>query len=113
VDVQPLHVVLQVPPNDRLAVHVTAYRTQRGLTTGPAAAPKEFRHFFVEPLSELARTRASLATSGGSSSLIELEFAAHPSAALHPTSGSFSRDVFDRVIGGFVAALHLQLGAPA
>src|SRR5208282_3980843 len=30
VDVAPLHEVLSVPPHDRLAVQVTAYRTQRG-----------------------------------------------------------------------------------
>ena len=105
VDSRPLHDVLGVPANDRLAAHVAAYRTQRGLSA-PGA---EFRHFFVEPLSELIDTSASVATSGGTSAL-ELRFAGSAGAPAHPLAGTFSRDVFERVVAGFVAALHLQLG---
>jgi hypothetical protein len=65
-DVRPLHLVLQVAANDRLAVHVTAYRTQRGLTTGSSGAVVEFRHFFVEPLSDLLKAREVVQASGTS-----------------------------------------------
>ncbi len=108
VDSRPLHVVLGVTVGDRLAAHVVAYRTQRGF----AADGREFRHFFVEPLSDLIVTSARVATSGGTSAL-ELEFAPAPGAPGHPRSGTFGRDVFERVVAGFVAALHLQLGTLA
>ena len=105
VDSTPLHVVLGVPPGDRLAAHVAAYRTQRGRSNAG-----EFRHFFVESLSELVSASAKVVTSNGTSSL-ELEFGTSPGAAGHPRHGTFSRDVFERVVAGFSAALHLQLGA--
>lgn len=105
VDSQPLHGVLGVAANDRLAAHVMAYRSQRGFTLGGG----EFRHFFVESLSELIATSARVATSGGTSAL-ELEFAPSPGAPAHPRAGTFARDVFERVVAGFIAALHLQLG---
>ena len=105
VDSRPLHDVLGVPANDRLAAHVTAYRTQRGRS----AAGVEFRHFFVEPLSELIATSANVATSGGTSAL-ELRFTSAADLPAHPLAGTFSRDVFERVVAGFIAALHLQLG---
>jgi hypothetical protein len=108
VDSTPLHVVLGVASSDRLAAHVAAYRTQRGLSAGGG----EFRHFFVESLADLVATNTRVAASSGSLSL-ELEFAASTAATTHPRSGSFRRDVFERVVGGFVAALHLQLGTLA
>jgi hypothetical protein len=104
VDSAPLHVVLGVVAGDRLAAHVAAYRTQRG-----RSSTGEFRHFFVEPLHELVGASARVATSGGTSDL-DLEFAPSSGAPAHPRSGAFSRDVFERVVAGFVAALHLQLG---
>lgn len=112
VDVRPLHLVLGVPASDPLAAHVTAYRTQRGLTSGVHGTEEEFRHFFVESLAELVNARDAVHRSGGTS-LLQLEFGSHPTAPLHPKSSSFGRDVFDRVLSGFVAALHLQLGALA
>jgi hypothetical protein len=104
VDSTPLHIILGVAAGDRLAAHVAAYRTQRGRSNAG-----EFRHFFVEPLHELVGASARVATSGGTSDL-ELEFAPSTGAPAHPLSGAFSRDVFERVVAGFVAALHLQLG---
>ena len=104
VDSIPLNLVLEVPADDRLAAHVAAYRTQRG-----RAGSVEFKHFFVEPLDELVSASARVATSGGTSEL-ELEFAPSIGAPAHPRAGAFSRDVFARVVAGFVAALHLQLG---
>ena len=108
VDSRPLHDVLGVAVNDRLGAHVSAYRTQRGLAAGAAV----FRHFFVESLTELIATSARVATSGGESAL-ELQFARSPGASGHPAAGTFSRDVFERVVAGFIAALHLQLGTLA
>lgn len=110
VDSRPLHLVLGVEAHDRLATHVAAYRTQRGLTAVRGVG--EFRHFFVEPLAELVSACAQVATSGGTSSL-ELEFALSVTSQDHPRAGTFSRDVFERVVAGFVAALHLQLGTLA
>lgn len=110
-DVVPLHTILGVPENDRLAIHVIAYRTQRGTAVGPAGSALEFRHFFVESLADIVQARADVAGSSGSGS-IELGFAMHAGSA-HPTSGSFGRDVFDRIVAGFVAALYLQLDALA
>jgi hypothetical protein len=104
VDSIPLNLVLDVPASDRLAAHVAAYRTQRGRAGGV-----EFRHFFVEPLDKLVSASARVATSGATSEL-ELEFAPSIEAPAHPRAGTFSRDVFARVVAGFVAALHLQLG---
>jgi hypothetical protein len=104
VDSAPLNLVLGVPPGDRLAAHVAAYRTQRGRAGGV-----EFRHFFVEPLHELVSASARVATSAETSE-VELEFAPSIEAPEHPRTGTFSRDVFGRVLTGFVAALYLQLG---
>ncbi|MBN1606961.1 MAG: hypothetical protein JW940_10035 [Polyangiaceae bacterium] len=103
VDSTPLNVVLGVPPGDRLAAHVAAYRTQRG-----RAGSIEFRHFFVESLQDLVSASARVATSGGAS--LELEFAPTTGAPMHPRAGTFDGDVFGRVVAGFVAALHLQVG---
>jgi hypothetical protein len=104
VDSTPLNLVLGVPAGDRLAAHVAAYRSQRGRAGGI-----EFRHFFVEPLHELVSASASVA-SGGTSEL-ELQFMPSAGAPAHPRSGTFSCDVFARIVAGFVAALHLQLGS--
>lgn len=103
VDSMPLNVVLGVPVGDRLAAHVAAYRTQRG-----RVQHADFKHFFVEPLDELVRTSARVASLGSTQEL-ELEFAPSIGASGYPPSGTFSRDVFARIIMGFVAALHLQL----
>jgi hypothetical protein len=106
VDSTPLHVLLGVGQTDRLSAHVAAYRTQWGLDANGA----EFRHFFVESLADLVATSTKVASTGGSSPL-ELEFGAPSKPTEHPRSGSFRRDVFERVVAGFVAALQLELGA--
>jgi hypothetical protein len=108
-EAMPLHGVLGVLPNDRLVAHVAAYRTQRGQTVDGAGQPAVFRHFFVESLPDLVATSTRVAA--GESLTIDLEFV--PSARFpdHPHWGSFGRDVFQRIVGGFVAALHLQLGS--
>jgi hypothetical protein len=108
-DSRALHQVLGVPHGHQLAAHVTAYRTQRGVDATPGHRPAEFRHFFVEPLSTLEATRGKVAASGGASALV-LDFGRHARDASYPTAGEFARGVFDRVVAGFMAALHLQLG---
>ncbi len=109
VPARPLHVVLDVPAGDRLAAHVAAYRSQRGTNVTPGQPPAEFRHFFVEPLAELVATRARVAA-GATGTSVVLDFGPEPGVPSYPRSGEFTRDVFDRVVLGFVAALHLQLG---
>lgn len=108
-DAHPLSEVLHVPPGDsaggRLVAHVAAYRTQRGRDVTPAHAPGEIRHFFVEPLVELAATARKLADSPPSP-VVLLRLA----GAARAQTLEFGHDVFARILGGFVAALHLQLG---
>lgn len=111
VAVQPLHMVLQVPQSDRLAVHVAAYRTQAGIVTSKGV-PNAFRHFFVESLTDLVATRDRVRQSTGASDL-ELQFGPHVVVVDYPSSGTFPRDVFERIVSGFVAALFLQLGGIA
>lgn len=107
VPARPLHAVLAVPSNDRLVAHVAAYRSQRGFDTR-SGGHKEFRHFFVEPLSDLVEARNSVAHSASETLL--LDFGGDSAIPGYPLQGEFTRDVFERVVFGFVAALHLQLG---
>jgi len=109
VPARPLHVVLGVAAGDRLAAHVAAYRSQRG-TNIATSSPTEFRHFFVEPLAELQDARARIATQTTGTRMV-LEFGPEPGVPDYPRSIEFTRDVLDRVVLGFTAALHLQLGA--
>jgi len=92
-----------------LAAHVAAYRSQRG-TNIATSSPTEFRHFFVEPLAELQDARARIATQTTGTRMV-LEFGPEPGVPDYPRSIEFTRDVLDRVVLGFTAALHLQLGA--
>jgi hypothetical protein len=108
VAVQPLHQVLRVQPGSRLATHIAAYRTQRGVQV-VGAERRSFAHFFVEALSELVAARDRIRSSGGTSE-IELGFGPHAAVPDYPETGEFARDVLERVVGGFVAALYLQLG---
>lgn len=110
VDHAPLHEVLGVEEGDRLAVHVSAYRAQQGRIVTPAPrAGQPFRHFFVESIRELSEAAQRLRAS--SSIEVQLDFDA--SLAGYPTAGAFPANVFDRVLLGFRAALHLQLGSIA
>jgi len=108
VDAPALHQVLGVTLGHPLVAHVTSYRTQRGVDATPGHRPVEFRHFFIEPLSALEAARAKAASAGRSTLL--LDFGPHPRDAIYPTTGEFARGVFDRVLAGFMAALHLHLG---
>jgi hypothetical protein len=109
VDARPLSEVLRVLPGDpvgsRLVAHIAAYRTQRGYDVTPGHSHQEFRHFFVEPLLDLAATAEKLAETSASP-IVVLRF----TEAQQTQSVEFDHDVFVRVLAGFGAALHLQLG---
>jgi hypothetical protein len=40
-----------------------------------------------------------------------LDFGTHARDPSYPAVGEFTRAVFDRIVEGFLAALHLQLGS--
>lgn len=109
VDARPLAAVLRVQASDpvgsRLVAHITAYRTQRGYNVTPGQPRQELRHFFVEPLAELAATAQKLIGAAAAPAVV-LSLA----EAGQAHSVEFSHDVFARVLAGFGAALHLQLG---
>lgn len=108
VDERPLHLVLGVGREDRLVAHVAAYRAQRGVALTPALGGL-YTHFFVEPLDAIVATRDQIRASSGTSEL-ELSFGQTGTPTSLPTSARFPRDVFERIAGGFAAALFLQLG---
>lgn len=104
---RPLRDVLgAVPGNlvaDRLVAHIAAYRTQRGHDVTPGHARAEARHFFVEPLADLTVTAEKLSPPPPT---VVLSFgSAQPAPSIE-----FGGDVFTRILDGFYAALHLQLG---
>jgi hypothetical protein len=105
-----LHEVLRVPQGDRLVAHVAAYRTQRGAELAPDPARGPFTHFFVEALSELVAARDRVRQSGSASD-VELDFGPGRALAGYPARATFPRDVFERIVGGALAALYLQLGS--
>lgn len=110
VDHAPLHEVFGVPSGDRLSVHVSAYRAQTGRIVEPQQRYNQpFWHFFVESLPDLSsaaeRMRGSTAT--------ELHLSFGPGVANYPASGAFPAGVFDAILLGFRAVLHLQLGSVA
>lgn len=109
VDARPLPEMLRVLPGDlvgsRLVAHIAAYRTQRGHDVTPGHPRQEVRHFFVEPLPEVAGTAEKL-TRDPMSSVVVLAFQDGRQTRLV----EFGHDVFTRILAGFAAALHLQLG---
>jgi hypothetical protein len=110
VDRAPLGVVLRADalgPHEgaRLVAHVTAYRAQQGTTVAPA--PRPFHHFFVESIRDLAEAARRFRDSGAQT--VRLDFSAE--VPNYPAAGIFLGDVFDRVLLGFRATLHLQLGS--
>jgi hypothetical protein len=104
---RPLRELLRVAPGDlvgdRLVAHIAAYRTQRGHDVTPGHAREEARHFFVEPLADLMVTAEKL---NPPPPAVVLSFG----SAQHAPSIEFGGDVFTRILSGFYAALHLQLG---
>jgi hypothetical protein len=110
VDHAALHDVLGVPPGDRLAVHVSAYRSQQGrILEPPPRAGQPFRHFFVESIHELSEAAQRLRSAGANE--VRLDFG--PGIPDYPTAGALPANVFDRILLGLRATLHLQLGSIA
>lgn len=109
IDRAPLHEVLradQLGPHDgaRLVAHVSGYRAQQGMTVEPV--PRAFHHFFVERIHDLAESAVHFRTAQARE--VRLDFAL--GVPDYPAAGVFPGDVFGRVLIGFRAALHLQLG---
>lgn len=103
----PLHEVLGVHEGDRLAVHVLTYRAQEGqVIEGGQPTGRPLRHFFIEPLREISAASGRL--QGGSPGALQLDFDS-PEGTGHQVIAEFPADVFDRVLLGFRAVLHLQL----
>ncbi len=113
VDVRPLSEVLGVTDEHELVTFIARYRRQPGITwEGGDPNGRPFLHFFVESISELKAVAQRVRTGVGATSVI-LEFGPHAGDPIHPRQGEFPRDVFDRVLLGFRATLHLQLGRVA
>jgi len=103
----PLDAILGVKQGDRLVVHVSAYRLHAGQVVGPSALlGPSFQHFFVESLHDVAA--ASQRVRSASPAPIRLDFG--PGIPNYPTALAFPADVFDRILLGFRAVLHLELG---
>ena len=109
VPARALHELLGVAAGDGLAAHVAAYRGQLGVNVTPGHPATEFRHLFVEPLAELVATQLRVRASASPNRLM-LEFEPEMGGAKLSRLASFTSDVFDRAVLGFVASLHLQLG---
>lgn len=109
VDARPLSEVLRVLPGDpvgsRLMAHIAAYRTQRGHDVTPGHPREELRHFFVEPLVEVAASAEKLADASTVPVVVLRLMEARQARFV-----AFDHDVFTRILAGFGAALHLQLG---
>ncbi len=108
VDRAPLGDVLganQLGPHEgaRLVAHVSAYRAQQGTMIAPA---HPFHHFFVESIHDLSAAARRFRAAGAQT--VRLDFS--PEIPNYPPAGIFPGDVFDRVLLGFRATLHLQLG---
>lgn len=104
-----LHETLGLSADDRLVVHVLAYRVQRGqIVAGNELTGRSFNHFFVESLHDLVQA-AGRARSGQGVPL-RLDFG-RPSSVNYLDGATFPTDVFERVVLGFRATLHLQIGA--
>lgn len=95
-----LHDLLLTTVEHRLVMQVKSYRAQPAATEEERIAPV---HFFVESIKELRDAQSRLAQLPEDANELQLSFAASQ------TSMSFGRDVFERILLGFRAALHLEL----
>jgi hypothetical protein len=88
---------------------VLAYRAQVGqIVTSGGLNGRPFRHFFVEPICDLSA--AAQRVRGGVRGAFQLDFGP-PGVPNYPAGGVFPHDVFDRILLGLRAVLHLQLGS--
>jgi hypothetical protein len=104
IDGRPVHQVLGASADDRLVAHVTSYRVQRGELT--SAPPSAFSHFFVESLADLVAA-AQRVKKGAPKVLLDFG----PPLVEGGAPVAFPVDVFDRILLGFRAVLHLELGS--
>lgn len=88
----------------KLVAHVSAYRAQPGATV--ESPPRAFHHFFVESVRELSASAQRFRGLGARE--VRLDFAAGVPG--YPAAAVFRGDVFNRVLLGLRATLHLQLG---
>jgi hypothetical protein len=106
----PLGAILGVGERDRLVVHISAYRLHAGqVVEGGELTGRSFQHFFVESLHDL--TAAALRVRNAGPALLRLDFG--PGIPNYPATLAFPADVFDRILLGFRAVLHLELGSLA
>ncbi|MDB5213401.1 MAG: hypothetical protein JWO86_1328 [Myxococcaceae bacterium] len=105
-----VHEILGLSAQDRLVIQVKTYRVQPGRLAGGPQAGVAFHHFFVEPIRQLVEAQARVRGVPRSLDTVRLDFAVDEAKRDLPTSGEFSVDTFDRIVLGFRAVLHLQLG---
>jgi hypothetical protein len=99
---------LGVSPVDPLLLLIKSYRVQAVRALYQGRPPLSSHHFFVEALGELVAAQGHVRSLPGP--VFRLDFidnAGHPEL---PYAGETDRFVFDRILLGFRAALHLQLG---
>ena len=102
----PLDAILGVGEGDHLVVHVSAYRLHAGqIVEADALAERSFQHFFVESLAELSAAAQRVRSAGPAP--LRLDFG--PGIPNYPAMLAFPADVFDRILLGFRAVLHLEL----
>jgi hypothetical protein len=102
-EAQPLHELLGLAPEHRLVTQVNAYRAQETAQGAGEGEQARLVHFFVEPVKELMSAQARVGKLGPSTKSIRLEFSDGSPAA------EFSPDVFERILLGLRATLHLEL----
>lgn len=110
-DARRLREILGVAANDRLIAHVAAYRVQGGIIVDEnGARTGELQHFFVEKVNDLIAARNRIHHGNVSGALV-LEFGPpHQGIPDYPRSAEFTPGVFERILLGLRAVLHLQLG---
>lgn len=108
-----VHQLLGLDPSDRLVVRVKTYRVQSGHVADGPQKGAPFHHFFVEPLRALTVAQSGLRSSARDGQSVRLDFSVHESKPHLPAAGYFRADTFDRIVLGFRAVLHLQLGEVA
>jgi type III restriction enzyme len=101
-EARPLYEVLGLSSEHRLVTQVTLYRAQRGVQWGGDDG-MPLVHFFVEPVHDIVDAQKRLRELQRGGKVVRLEFVDAS------TGGDFDAEVFDRILLGFRAALHLEL----
>ena len=100
-DARPLHELLGLTPDHRLVTQAKSYRAHQGVRPDePDRAT--IVHFFVEPVHDLVSAQRRVrAVQGRSAPLAS-------TLSTHRRPGEFAADVFDRILLGLRATLHLE-----